>query len=79
LASVALEKALESGATCLALDKETDENCQIICQINGSMVELWGNIPIFPGSQEVIASIPICSTQEIKQLLAIRSVAAFFY
>jgi transposase InsO family protein len=26
LASVALEKALESGATCRALDKETDEN-----------------------------------------------------
>ncbi len=36
--------------------------------VYGSMVELWGNIPIFPGSQEVIASIPICSTQIIKGL-----------
>jgi hypothetical protein len=57
LASVALEKALESVATCLALDKETDE-----------MVVWWSCVEIlqfFFGSQEVIGSIPICSTQII--------------
>jgi len=27
-------------------------------------MELYGNVPIFPGSQEVIGSIPICSTQK---------------
>ncbi len=36
--------------------------------VNDSMVELYGNILIFPGSQEVIGSIPICSTLIIKGL-----------
>jgi hypothetical protein len=46
--------------------------------VNGSMVELYGNVLIFPGSQEVIGSIPICSTLIIKGLQSFGFVALSF-
>ena len=44
-----------------------------------SGVELYGNILTCSGSQEVIGSIPICSTEIMKQLQALHLVAAFSF
>ena len=44
-----------------------------------SGVELYGNILTCSGSQEVIGSIPICSTQRIKGLQTSMFVALFSF